>query len=137
MPSVRPDLDGSPFFVGKVEIDAAVVSGDADVNLALRGVKLGARLEQIDCRVNCRRARGAAVLLIVSTSQPMPKLPAANGPGFTMTVDLDIGESSAAWIVKQRRGGVGQTNRKRHRYDALLAIPSEVNGRSVRAVCND
>jgi hypothetical protein len=38
-------LDGSPFFVGKVEIDAAVVFGDADVNRALRSVKLGARLE--------------------------------------------------------------------------------------------
>ena len=49
LPSVRPYLDGSPIVVGEVEIDAAVVFGDSDVNRTLRGVKLGARLKQIEC----------------------------------------------------------------------------------------
>jgi len=70
------------------------------VKHALRSVKLRARLEQIDRRPDCPRARRAASLLIVSTSQPMPKLPAANGPGFTMAVDLEIGEGGAVGIVK-------------------------------------
>src|SRR5260370_41641405 len=67
----------------------------------------------------------------------MPKPPAANGPGFTMAVDHEIGESSAAGVMKQRAGRVRKAKRKRHRYGALLSIPSEVNGRSVRAACND
>ena len=104
MPSVRPYLDGSPIFVGKIKIYAAVVFGDADVNRALRGVKLGARLEQIDGRPDGLRARGAAGPLIVSTSQPMPKLPTVNGPGFTMAVDREIGEGGAVGVVKQRCG---------------------------------
>src|SRR4029450_5290787 len=78
LPSVRPYLDGSPIFVGEVEIGAAIMFSDADVNRAVRGGKLGARLEQIDRRCDCLRACGAAGLLIVSTSQPMPKLSTAN-----------------------------------------------------------
>jgi len=104
LPSLRPHLDGSPLFVGEVEIDAAVVFGDTDVKRALRGVKLGTRLEQIDRRPDCLRARGATGLLIASTSQPMPKLPAANGPGFSMAVDGEIGEGGAVGVVKQRCG---------------------------------
>jgi hypothetical protein len=80
LPSVRPYLDGSPILVGKIEIGAAVVFSDPDVNRALRGVKLGARLEQIDRRPDRLRARGAPGLLILSTSQPMPELPTADGP---------------------------------------------------------
>ena len=45
LPSVRPYLDGPPIFVGKVAIGVTVVFSDSDVNRALRGVKLGARLE--------------------------------------------------------------------------------------------
>ena len=104
MPSVQPYLDGSPIFVGEVEIGAAVVFSEADVNRPLRGVKLGARLEQVDRRPDCLRARGATGLLIASTSQPMPKLPAANGPGFSMAVDGEIGEGGAVGVVKQRCG---------------------------------
>ena len=128
MPSVRPYLDGTPIFVGEVEIDAAVVFGEPDVNRALRSVKLGARLEQIDRRSNCLRARGAAVPLIVSTSQPMPKLSAANGPGFTMAVDHEIGKGGAIGAVKQRFGRAGKGKGKGHRYGASLSTPSEVIG---------
>src|SRR5262249_38838729 len=113
LPSVRPYLDGSPIFVGEVEIGAAVAFSHAHVNRALRGVKLGARLDQIDRRPDCLRARSAAVRLIVSTPQPIPKLPAANRPGFTMSVDREIGEGRAVGIVKQRFGrpGKGQGER--------------------------
>jgi hypothetical protein len=137
MPSVRPYLDGSPIVVGEVEIDAAVVFGDSDMNRALRGVKLGARLKQIERRPDCLRARRAASLLIVSTSQPMPKLPAANGPGFTVAVDHEIGESGAVGVVKQRCGSAGKGKGKDHCYGALLSTSSELDGRSVRAACND
>jgi hypothetical protein len=84
------------------------VFGDADVNRTFRRVKLGARLKQIDRRYDCLRARGAAGILIVSTSEPMPKLSAANGPGFTMAVDREIGEGGAIGAVKQRFGRAGK-----------------------------
>jgi hypothetical protein len=40
-----------PIFVGEVEIGVTVVFSDSDVNRALRGVKLGARLKQIERRL--------------------------------------------------------------------------------------
>ena len=98
------------------------------MNRALRGVKLGARLEQIDRRPNYLHARSAASLLIVSTSQPVPKLPAANGPGFTMAVDREIDEGVAVGVVKQRCGRTKKGKRKGHRYGALLSTASEVTG---------
>jgi hypothetical protein len=85
-------------------IGVTVVFSDSDVNRALRGVKLGARLKQIERRPDCLRARGVAGLLIVSTSQPMSKLSAANGLGLTMAVDREIGEGGAVGVVKQRCG---------------------------------
>jgi hypothetical protein len=42
LPPVRPYLDGSPILVGEIEIGAAVVFSDPDMNRALRRVKLGA-----------------------------------------------------------------------------------------------
>src|SRR5262249_57693098 len=123
LPSIRPYLDGLPIFVGKIEIGAAVVFSDPDVNRALRGIKLGARLEQIDRRPDCLRARGAAGLLIVSTSQPMPKLPAANGPGFTAAIDREIGEGGAVGIMKQRCGRAKRGQGKGHRYVTFLSTP--------------
>src|SRR5262249_51003823 len=67
----------------------------------------------------------------------MSKLPTANGPGFTMALDHEIGESSAAGVVKERFDRIRKAKRKRHRYGALLSIASEVKGGSVRAACND
>ena len=95
--------------------------GDSDVNRALRGVKLGARLKQIERRPDCLRARGASGLLIVSTSQPMSKLSAANGPGLAMAIDREIGEGGAVGVVKQRCGRAGKGKGKGHRYGALLS----------------
>ena len=54
-----------------------------------------------------------------------------------MAVDLEIGEGGAVGVVKQRYGRVGKGKGKGHRYGALLSTPSEVNGRSVRAACNE
>jgi hypothetical protein len=79
----------------------------------------------------------AAILLMVSTSQPMSKLPAANGPGFTMAVDREIGEGGAVRVVKQRCGRAGKGKSKGHRYSPLLSTPSEASGRSVRAPSDD
>ena len=84
----------------EVEIDVVVVFGDPDMNRALRGVELSARLEQIDRRPDCLNTRGVAGPLIISTSQPLPKLPAVNGPGFTMAIVLDMGEGGAVGVVK-------------------------------------
>src|SRR5262249_59474216 len=118
-------------------IGVTVVFSDSDVNRALRGIKLGARLKQIERRPDCLRARGVAGLFIVSTSQRISKLSAANGPGFTMAVDREIGEGGAVVVVKQGCGGAGKGKGKGHRYGALLSTLSEVSGRSVRAACHN
>src|SRR6185295_3213090 len=67
----------------------------------------------------------------------MSKLPAANWPGFTMTLDREIGVGSAGRVVKERFDGIRKAKRKRHRYGALLSMASELKGESVRAACND
>src|SRR5262249_36081627 len=67
----------------------------------------------------------------------MSKLSAANGPGPAMAVDREIGEGGAVGVVKQRCGRAGKGKGEGHRYGALLSTPSELNGRSVRADCND
>jgi len=41
-----------------------------------------------------------------------------------MPVDHDIGESSAAWVVKQKFGRVGKADRKWHRYCVFGISPS-------------
>jgi hypothetical protein len=96
LPSIRPIWTAHR----EVEIDVVVVFGDPDMNRALRGVELSARLEQIDRRPDCLNTRGVAGPLIISTSQPLPKLPAVNGPGFTMAIVLDMGEGGAVGVVK-------------------------------------
>src|SRR5215468_7306286 len=120
-PAIRPALSGRLANLCRRGRDITVVFGDSDVNRAFRGVKLGARLKQIERRPDCLRARGASGLLIVSTSQPMSKLSAANGPGLAMAVDREIGEGGAVGVVKQRCGRAGKGKGKGHRYGALLS----------------
>ncbi len=48
LPAVRPDLDRTPARIGEVEIDAAGMLGEADMDRPLGSIELGAGLEQIE-----------------------------------------------------------------------------------------
>jgi len=50
-PSVGPDVHGAPGLIREIEIDVAVVLGDANVDRSFGAVKLRLRLEQIECGV--------------------------------------------------------------------------------------
>jgi hypothetical protein len=91
--------------VGEIQVGAAFVVRDAEVDRALRSIELGARFEQIKNRSDRRRIQGLCGPLIVPTPQPSAKLPAANGPGFAMLVDLKVGVGDARCRMEQGHGG--------------------------------
>src|SRR5262245_45007242 len=81
-PSVGADFDATPGLVRQIEVDQAVLLGEADRDLVLRTVELGLRLQHIkDCveRGWVRRIPGALVVLL---AQPGLKALAAQRPGF-------------------------------------------------------
>jgi hypothetical protein len=87
--------------VGEIKINVACLLGDADMDRALGSVKLRPHLEQIELQGDCCRAQGARGLVIAAT-QPTAKALAADGPGFPVTIDQEIGKSGAAGGVKER-----------------------------------
>ncbi len=130
-PAIRPALSGQLVNLCRRDRDTC----HRRVQRGCEGVKLGARLEQIDHRPDCLCARGAAGLLIdVATNA---KTVCCEWARFTMAVDVEIGGGGAAGVVKQRCGRAVKGKGKGHRYGALLSIPWEVLGRSVRTPCND
>lgn len=61
LPSRWPNFDGTPMLVGEIEIDVTCLLGDADMDRALGGIELRARLEQIELaadRVSDQRTSG-------------------------------------------------------------------------------
>jgi hypothetical protein len=47
-PALRSDLDRAPAFIGEIEIDVAVMFGEAHMNRPLGTIKLRVCLEQIE-----------------------------------------------------------------------------------------
>jgi hypothetical protein len=72
-----------------------------DVNGALRPIELGPGFEEIEGRSDSLGARGPAGRLIVLMPQPVPEPGATNGPGFAVSIDLDIRKCGAAGGVEQ------------------------------------
>jgi hypothetical protein len=87
--------------VGEVKIDATRILGEADMDGALRSVKLRARLEQIEFRGKRLPGQGASRDLVIAATQPAPKALAADGPGFPVTIHQKIGKGGAGGGVKQ------------------------------------
>ena len=58
LPAVRPDLDRTPARIGEVEIDAAGLLGEADMDRPLGSIELGAGLEQIERRTDLGERSG-------------------------------------------------------------------------------
>ena len=56
-PSVGADFDATPELIRQIEVDQAVLLGEADRDLALRTIELGLRLKHIEGCV--QRGRGS------------------------------------------------------------------------------
>jgi hypothetical protein len=60
-PSLGADLDRPPALIGKVEVDASGMLGDAEIDRPLEGIELGAGLEQVQGRADRRRDQASPV----------------------------------------------------------------------------
>src|SRR5262249_47461515 len=74
---------------------------DAGVDAALGRIELRPRLEQIELRGYRLPTQGVSRGFVIAATQPAAKLLAANGPGFSVTVDRDICKCGAGVGVKQ------------------------------------
>ena len=101
-PALWADLDRPPGAIGEIEVDVALVLGDADMDRPLGAVELRPRLEQIERRVERRSARGVARSPRNSAAAARRrKRSAADRPGLAVTVDHEIGKGGAGGGVKQ------------------------------------
>ena len=100
-PTVGADFDAAPEFIRQIEVDQAVVLGEANRDLALRPIELGLRLQHIEGCVERGRARRIPGALVVVLAQPDAKALAAKWPGFPVAVDSEIGKAGAVACVKE------------------------------------
>src|SRR5260221_8143228 len=86
-PAVGSDLDGAPALIGEIEIDAAGMLREANMDRPLGAVKLSLRLKEIERRPNFRGARRRARSFVMAAPQPGAEPLAADGPSFPIAVD--------------------------------------------------
>src|SRR5262249_21385856 len=91
--------------IRQVEVDQAVVLGEADRDVALRTIELGLCLQHIEGCVERGRARRIPGALIVVLAQPGLKALAAQRPGLPVAVDDEVGKTSAVACVNELGGG--------------------------------
>ena len=103
-PSVGAEFDAAPKLIRQIEVDQAVVLGEAERDLALRTIELGLRLERIEGCVDRGRARRIPGALVALLAQPGLKALAAQRPGFPVAVDDEIGKAGAVACVKEPGG---------------------------------
>src|ERR1700730_1947243 len=65
----------------------------------------------------------------------MSKLSAANGPGFTMAIDREIGEGGAVGVVKQRCGRAGDGKGRGHLLCFAVGTRLADSGPSLSLAC--
>src|SRR6516162_5501574 len=103
-PSVGADFDATPKLIRQIEVDQAVLLGEADRDFVLRTVELGLRLKRIEGCVQRGRARRIPGALVVLLAQPGLKALAAQRPSFSVAVDDEIGKAGAVACVKEPGG---------------------------------
>jgi hypothetical protein len=101
LPSIGSNLDRTPTLVSKIQIDATFMLSDAEVNGPLGCVKLCARFKQIEGRADRSSACGGTCGFVIFPPQPGAKTDTANGPGFSVSIDHEIGKRRAIGAVKQ------------------------------------
>jgi len=87
--------------IRQIEVDQAVLLGEADRDVSLRTIELCLRLEHIERCVQRGWARCVPGALVVVLAQPGPKALAAKRPGFPVAVDSEIGKAGAVACVKE------------------------------------
>src|SRR5260370_36262798 len=103
-PSVGADFDATPELIRQIEVDQAVLLGEADRDVALWTIELGLRLEHIERCVQRGRAWRIPGPLVILLAQPGPKALAAKRPGFPVAVDDEISKTGAVAGVKEPGG---------------------------------
>src|SRR6516162_9173469 len=103
-PSVATDFDATPELICQIEVDQAVLLGEADRDFALRTIELGLCLKRIESCVEPGRARRIPGALVVLLAQPTLKALAAKRPRFPVAVDDEIGKAGAVACVKEPDG---------------------------------
>ena len=106
-PAGGADLDRAPPGVAKIEVELAVETGDAGMNLTLVGVVMGFGLDHVERRRHGFRARSAIGLVEESPRQPAVEAPRTNEPRLAMTLDVEIGVAGQVRRMKQV-GGLGE-----------------------------
>src|SRR3954465_1996395 len=86
-PSVGADFDATPKLIRQIEVDQAVLLGEADRDLALRTIELRLRLKHIEGCIQRGRAWRIPGALVVLLPQPAQKALAAQRPRFPVAVD--------------------------------------------------
>jgi hypothetical protein len=100
LPSIGSNLNSAPTLVSKIQIDATVMLRDAEVNGPPGRVKLCPCFKQIEGRADRSSARGGTCGFVIFPPQPGTKTETANGPGFSVPIDHEIGKRDAIGGVK-------------------------------------
>ena len=104
-PSVGADFDATPELIRQIEVDQAVLLGEADRDVALRTIELRLRLQHIERCV--QRGPGSAhprcARSIAGATMPQNACCEA-GQGFPVAVDDEVGKAGAVAGVKEPGG---------------------------------
>src|SRR5262249_17349242 len=93
-----------PELIRQIEVNQAVLLGEADRDFALRTIELALRLQHIERCVQRGRARRIPGPFVIVLAQPALKALAAERPGFPMAVDDEISKAGAGACVKEPGG---------------------------------
>src|SRR5262249_49857952 len=88
----------------QIEVDQAVLLGEAERDLALRVIELCLRLKRVEGCVERGRAWRIPGPLVVVLAQPALKELAAKRPGFPVAINDQIGKAGAVACVKEPGG---------------------------------
>ena len=106
-PAAGVDLDRAPPGVAEIEVEFAVETGDAGMNLTLVGVIMGFGFDHVERRRHGFRARSAVGLVEESPRQPAVESPRTNEPRLAVALDVEVGVAGQVRRMKQV-GGLGE-----------------------------
>ena len=90
--------------VAKIDVELAVETGDAGMNLTLVSVIMGFGFDHIESRRHGFRARSAIGLVEESPRQPAVEALRANEPRLAVALDVEIGVAGQVRRMKQVGG---------------------------------
>jgi hypothetical protein len=88
-------------FVRKIDIEAAVMLSNADIDRTLGSIKLRAGFEEIERCPDLGRARSSPGRLVIASAHPVSETFAADAPSFAVPMRYEVGERHSAGGVKK------------------------------------